>query len=188
MSRIIVFAIALALVWGPPYPPALSQTYSTTDERGFPTIAPVIRAVAHAMVNIAVVSHKPAQLNPLFDDPFFRRHLDIPDEEIQPQQQLSAGFGVIVDARKGYVLTNNHVVENGIEVTVTLKDRRNPGAKVVAIGNPFGLGQTVTSGIISALGRSGINPEGFGDFIQTDASINPGNSGGALMTLDGARA
>jgi len=56
---------------------------------------------------------------------------------------------------------------------------------VVAIGNPFGLGHTVTSGIISALGRSGINPEGYEDFIQTDASINPGNSGGALVNLNG---
>lgn len=59
------------------------------------------------------------------------------------------------------------------------------GDFVIAIGNPFGLGQTVTSGIVSALGRSGINPQGYEDFIQTDASINPGNSGGALITLDG---
>jgi len=59
------------------------------------------------------------------------------------------------------------------------------GDFVVAIGNPFGLGQTVTSGIVSALGRSGINLEGYEDFIQTDASINPGNSGGALIDLDG---
>jgi S1-C subfamily serine protease len=57
---------------------------------------------------------------------------------------------------------------------------------VIAIGNPFGLQHTVTSGIISGLGRSGINPEGYEDFIQTDASINPGNSGGALVNLDGA--
>ncbi|MBC7146472.1 MAG: PDZ domain-containing protein [Thioclava marina] len=56
---------------------------------------------------------------------------------------------------------------------------------VVAIGNPFGLGQTVTSGIVSALGHSGINPEGYEDFIQTDASINPSNSRGALIKLDG---
>lgn len=64
-------------------------------------------------------------------------------------------------------------------------DRLQVGDYVLAIGNPFGLGQTVTSGIVSALGRSGLNVEGYEDFIQTDASINPGNSGGALVTLDG---
>jgi serine protease DegQ len=121
----------------------------------------------------------------------------------------------------GFILTNNHVIENGDEIRVILRDNRTfeadligrdpstdiavlriaageltevplgnsenllVGDFVVAIGNPFGLGQTVTSGIISALGRSGINPEGYEDFIQTDASINPGNSGGALITLDG---
>ncbi len=64
-------------------------------------------------------------------------------------------------------------------------DRLEVGDYVLAIGNPFGLGQTVTSGIVSALGRSGLNVDGYEDFIQTDASINPGNSGGALVTLDG---
>ncbi|HEU4855331.1 MAG TPA: DegQ family serine endoprotease [Nitrosospira sp.] len=64
-------------------------------------------------------------------------------------------------------------------------DLLNVGDFVVAIGNPFGLGQTVTSGIVSALGRSGIDIEGYEDFIQTDASINPGNSGGALVNLKG---
>src|SRR5208337_3372977 len=59
------------------------------------------------------------------------------------------------------------------------------GDYVVAIGNPFGLQHTVTAGIVSALGRSGINPDGYEDFIQTDASINPGNSGGALINLRG---
>ncbi len=128
---------------------------------------------------------------------------------------------MIVDAAKGHVLTNHHVVANAREITVTLKDGRRMRAQlvgsdqatdiavlriegknlvalefgdsnrlkvgdyVVAIGNPFGLGQTVTSGIVSALGRSGISTEGYEDFIQTDASINPGNSGGALVTLDG---
>ena len=64
-------------------------------------------------------------------------------------------------------------------------DSLNVGDFVVAIGNPFGLGQTVTSGIVSALGRSGLDIEGYEDFIQTDASINPGNSGGALVNLKG---
>lgn len=64
-------------------------------------------------------------------------------------------------------------------------DHLNVGDYVIAIGNPFGLGQTVTSGIVSALGRSGLNIEGYEDFIQTDASINPGNSGGALVNLRG---
>jgi Do/DeqQ family serine protease len=135
-----------------------------------------------------------------------------------PQRDtLSAGAGVIVDAGKGLVLTNHHVIANAVEVRVTLKDRRVLPAKLVgsdpetdiavlkiegqgltalpfgdsaalqvgdvtfAIGNPFGLGQTVTTGIISALGRTGLGIEGYEDFIQTDASINPGNSGGALV-------
>src|SRR6202007_366720 len=64
-------------------------------------------------------------------------------------------------------------------------DRLQVGDFVLAVGNPFGLGQTVTSGIISALGRSGLGIEGYEDFIQTDASINPGNSGGPLVDLQG---
>jgi Do/DeqQ family serine protease len=128
---------------------------------------------------------------------------------------------VIVDADKGLVLTNHHVIDNADRILVTLKDRRSLEAQlvgsdpetdvallriaakgltsvplgdsdllevgdfVVAIGNPFGLGQTVTSGIVSALGRSGLDIEGYEDFIQTDASINPGNSGGPLVNLRG---
>ena len=127
----------------------------------------------------------------------------------------------IVDARNGYIVTNNHVIDKADEITVTLSDARQLSAKLIgtdpesdiavikvepknleelsladssqlqvgdfvaAIGNPFGLGQTVTSGIVSALGRSGLGIEGYEDFIQTDASINPGNSGGALVNLRG---
>ena len=188
---------------------------------GVPTLAPLLRGVTPAVVNISVQVTAPAQQNPLMRDPFFRRFFE--DFLDQPQQrpQLSAGSGVVIDARRGYVITNHHVIEGAEEIVVTLKSRHklvaelvgsDPGTDiallkvapegltalelgdsdalevgdfVVAIGNPFGLGQTVTSGIVSALGRTGLNIHGYEDFIQTDASINPGNSGGALINLKG---
>jgi len=188
---------------------------------GMPTLAPLLRGVTPAVVNISVQVAAPAQQNPLMRDPFFRRFFD--DFMNQPRRipQLSAGSGVVIDAERGFVITNHHVIENADEIVVTLKDRRklpatlvgsDPGTDiallkveakeltalplgdsdalevgdfVVAIGNPFGLGQTVTSGIVSALGRTGLNVHGYEDFIQTDASINPGNSGGALVNLKG---
>lgn len=188
------------------------------DSRGMPTLAPMLAQVTPAVVNISVTARDPAESNPLLRDPFFRRFFNIPD---QPRGEQSAGSGVIVDAARGLVLTNHHVIRDAQEVLVTLKDRRqlkarlvgtdpgtdiallrvtaerltalrlgdsdaiNVGDFVVAIGNPFGIGQTVTSGIVSALGRSGLGIEGYEDFIQTDASINPGNSGGALVNLKG---
>src|SRR4051794_20585121 len=183
-----------------------------------PTLAPLLEQVTPAVVNIAVLSRSPEQDNPMLRDPFFRRFFGLP-ETAKPQ--MSAGSGVIVDARGGYVLTNHHVVKDAEQIAVTLKDGRRLQGKLVgsdaatdiallkvegdnlnaltlgdsdalrvgdyvmAIGNPFGLGQTVTSGIVSALGRTGLNIEGYEDFIQTDASINPGNSGGALVNLRG---
>ena len=183
-----------------------------------PSLAPLLKEVTPAVVNISVLTKSAIEDNPLFRDPFFRRFFDAPEKR---EPQISAGSGVIVDAAKGYVLTNNHVIKNAQQILVTLKDRRqleakligtdpgtdiallkidakdltavpigdsdnlNVGDFVVAIGNPFGLGQTVTSGIVSALGRTGLNIEGYEDFIQTDASINPGNSGGALIDLNG---
>ena len=187
-----------------------------------PSLAPMIKKVAPAVVNIATrgTIQEQGGRNPLLDDPFFRRFFEVPDTPRERQFQ-SAGSGVIIDAKNGYVITNAHVVQNATEITVTLLDNRNlkaevvgtdPGSDVavlkikaagladvqladssraevgdfvVAIGNPFALGQTVTFGIVSALGRSGINPDGIEDFIQTDASINPGNSGGALVNLRG---
>jgi serine protease Do/serine protease DegQ len=190
-----------------------------------PSLAPMVKRVSPSVVNIATrgtVKEKPGQRNPLMDDPFFRRFFDVPpDAKPRERQFQSAGSGVIVDAKNGYIVTNYHVVENASEITVTLLDDRSFSAKVigndegadiavlqakqpnlvamslgdsahlevgdfvVAIGNPFGLQHTVTAGIVSALGRTGINPEGYEDFIQTDASINPGNSGGALVNLKG---
>ncbi|HFE39166.1 MAG TPA: DegQ family serine endoprotease [Gammaproteobacteria bacterium] len=190
------------------------------DSDGQPTLAPMLKKVTPAVVNISTKSHVKMQQNPLLNDPFFRRFFNVP-EMPQQQERQALGSGVIVDADKGYILTNNHVIKNADEITVTLKDKRHfeakvigadPGADlavikikakhltqlsmadsdavevgdfVVAIGNPFGLEQTVTSGIVSALGRSGLGIEGYENFIQTDASINPGNSGGALIDLNG---
>ena len=185
-----------------------------------PSLAPMLEKVTPAVVNIATEGKIKLRQNPLFDDPFFRRFFDIPDHPIERKTQ-SLGSGVIVDAKRGLILTNNHVIANALQITVTLRDGRQLEAElvgtdpdtdvavikvpkenltaldvikpdelrvgdfVVAIGNPFGLGQTVTSGIVSALERSGLGIVGYEDFIQTDASINPGNSGGALVNLRG---
>lgn len=201
--------------------PALSASpYGSTAERSA-TIAPMLAEITPAVVNISVASFDTAPTIPFMEDPFLKRFFDIPEMMPHQKRALNAGSGVIVDAEKGYVLTNNHVIESGGDITVTLTDRRSFQARVIggdpatdiallqidadgltavelgdsdtlrvgdfviAIGNPFGLGQTVTSGIVSALGRNGLIPEGYEDFIQTDASINPGNSGGALVTFDG---
>ena len=193
------------------------------DGKELPSLAPMLENVTPAVVNIATEGRVRQRQSPLFSDPFFRRffpQFQIPDQPIE-RKTSSLGSGVIVDAKRGLVLTNNHVIANAIQITVTLRDGRQVEAEivgadpetdiavlkmtaenltalttsdsddlrvgdfVVAIGNPFGLGQTVTSGIISALSRSGLGIEEYEDFIQTDASINPGNSGGALVNLKG---
>ena len=192
------------------------------DDNQMPTLAPMLDQSKPAVVNIATRSEVRIQDNPLLNDPFFRRFFNLPQQQ-QPRtrQAQSLGSGVIVNAKEGLVLTNNHVIQRADEITVSLydgrtfqaevvgsdpatdvavirippekltalpladSDRLRVGDFVVAIGNPFGLGQTVTSGIVSALGRSGLGLEGYENFIQTDASINPGNSGGALVNLRG---
>ncbi|AJD47284.1 serine protease [Isoalcanivorax pacificus W11-5] len=193
------------------------------DGQELPSLAPMLEEVSPAVVNIATFARVRAHQNPLMQDPFFRRFFNLPDQpgQMPERRTASAGSGVIVDAKNGYVLTNAHVVRNADEVEVTLVDGRTMKAEVVgtdsgvdlavlkveadnlveikiadsttlrvgdfviAIGNPFGLGQTVTSGIVSALGRTGLRIDGYENFIQTDASINPGNSGGALVNLRG---
>lgn len=187
---------------------------------GMPTLAPIIEQTEPAVVNISTRGHIEARENPLFNDPFFRRFFEMP-EQPQRRDATSLGSGVIIDAEEGYIVTNNHVIANADEVTVTLYDNTEYPAEVVgsdartdvallkieaknlkelpfadsenarvgdfviAIGNPFGLAHTVTSGIVSAMGRAGMKADNFEDFIQTDASINPGNSGGALIDLKG---
>jgi serine protease DegQ len=171
------------------------------------------------VVNIFTSKEIPAQRNPLFDDPLFRRFFGDPGGG-EAQRAYSLGSGVIASAN-GYILTNNHVVEAADEIEVALSSGRKLLARVVgndpdtdlavlqveakdlptitfgavdglrvgdvvlAIGNPFGVGQTVTSGIVSALGRVGLGINTFENFIQTDAAINPGNSGGALVDAQG---
>jgi Do/DeqQ family serine protease len=189
------------------------------DGQPLPSLAPMLERVVPAVVNINSKTHVRVN-NPLMNDPLFRQLFgmqNMPRERIEQ----SLGSGVIIDAAKGYVLTNNHVVDGADDISVTLHDGRNLKAKligndadtdiaviripaenlsaltladssqlrvgdfVVALGNPFGLGQTATSGIVSALQRTGLRGLGIQNFIQTDASINPGNSGGALVNLRG---
>ncbi|TRW50431.1 DegQ family serine endoprotease [Aliidiomarina halalkaliphila] len=192
-----------------------------TDERGVPTLAPMLEEVTPAVVNISVAGKRVTrQRLPEAFRFFFGPNA--PQEQVREQPFRGLGSGVIIDAKNGYVVTNNHVIDDANEITVTLKDGRqfsatvlgrdeesdiallqleNPrnltqinignsdqlrvGDFVVAIGNPFGLGQTVTSGIVSALGRSGLGIDRLENFIQTDAAINSGNSGGALVDLNG---
>jgi len=193
---------------------------AATSPAAIPSLAPVLKEAGPAVVNIATHGVQRTQQSPMFADPFFRRFFNLPNQPREREFQ-SAGSGVIIDADKGYVLTNHHVIDHADEITVTLSDRRQLDAKVVgsdeqtdiavlqvdakdlhalpigdsealqvgdfviAVGNPFAIGQTATLGIVSALERSGLGIEGYENFIQTDASINPGNSGGALIDSTG---
>jgi Do/DeqQ family serine protease len=182
------------------------------------SVADVVSRITPGVVGISVRGEV-REVIPLTQDPLFRQFFNFRDQPIERETE-AVGSGVIVDAGRGYVLTNGHVIENATKIKVTTKDNRSfdatligrdrgtdiavlqiptdnltavpmgdsnrlrVGDFVLAIGNPFGLGQTVTSGIVSALGRTGLG-EDYEDFIQTDASINPGNSGGALVNLQG---
>ncbi|ASY75633.1 serine endoprotease DegQ [Pectobacterium polaris] len=186
-----------------------------------PSLAPMLEKVLPAVVSVHVEGTQvQRQRVPEEFKFFFGPNFPTDKQNSRPFEGL--GSGVIIDAAKGYVLTNNHVINNADKIRVQLNDGREYEAKLigrdeqtdiallqlndaknlvsvkmadsdqlrvgdfaVAVGNPFGLGQTATSGIISALGRSGLNLEGLENFIQTDASINRGNSGGALVNLNG---
>jgi serine protease Do len=195
----------------------------------YTSFAPVVKKVAPGVVKIVMTSKLSGATVPDgfgFDDPFWRRFFGVPFGRQMPNRQFSVprqhglGSGVIV-TKDGYILTNNHVVDNAEELKVTLQDGREFTAKVIgrdpksdvavikidakdlpvvsmadsekvqvgdvvlAIGNPFGVGQTVTTGIVSATGRGNLGIEDYEDFIQTDAAINPGNSGGALVDIEG---
>jgi len=201
--------------------PAWSHVPTGEADNGMPTLAPVVEKTRPAVVNIATTGHIDVQKHPLLNDPFFKRFFEGYGDIPQRKETKSLGSGVVIDADKGYIVTNHHVVEGAQEIAITMhnghhfkarligtdpeadvavlqadieglqaipfgdSDKLRVGDFAVAIGNPFGLGQTVTSGIVSALGRTGLGIEGYENFIQTDASINPGNSGGALVNLRG---
>lgn len=216
MQRLLIALLTLVFLG---VSPVVSAAWPFGAE-GQASLAPMLKKAMPAVVNISTKTKIEVAEHPLMRDPFFRHFFEIPNAPRQ-KETSSLGSGVIVDARNGYIVTNNHVIDKADEIQITLHDGRQLNAKlvgadpesdiavvkvppndltelpvadssklevgdfVVAIGNPFGLGQTVTSGIVSALGRSGLGIEGYEDFIQTDASINPGNSGGALVNLRG---
>jgi serine protease Do/serine protease DegQ len=189
-------------------------------QQELPSLAPVLRNITPAVVSIGVQGRRRLPSDSLLENPDFRDYFNLPDN-LAEHVFRAAGSGVIVDAGKGYVLTNLHVIENAADIAITLQDGRQlragqlgadprtdiallqvpagdlqsasfgdsdrlqVGDFVLAVGNPFGLGQTVTSGVVSALSRSGLGNGGYENFIQTDASINPGNSGGALIDMNG---
>jgi serine protease DegQ len=216
-----VLAIGCALAAFQAVAPADAAITQAPNAALTPSLAPMLQKVLPGVVSIGVRGSV-AIKNPLLSDPMFQQFFGNRQQGQTLQQQFQAlGSGVIVDAQNGYVLTNDHVVENANSIRVGLSDGREFQGKVVgsdqptdlavvkidannltavpmddssklrvgdyvmAVGNPFGLSQTVTMGIVSALGRTGLGIEGFEDFIQTDASINPGNSGGALVDING---
>lgn len=212
-------ALSVGLSLSASFPASAALPSQVPGQAAIPSLAPMLEKVLPAVVSIQVEGtarqsqRVPEELKKYFGD-------ESPDQSAQPFEGL--GSGVIIDAAKGYILTNNHVISQADKISVLLNDGREFDAKLiggddqsdiallqivkpdkltqisiadsdklrvgdfaVAVGNPFGLGQTATSGIISALGRSGLNLEGLENFIQTDASINRGNSGGALLNLNG---
>jgi len=191
-----------------------------TEWSGPASYASAVRRASPSVVNIYTQKTLARARHPLLDDPFFQRFFNSRNLPQQQRMQSSLGSGVIISA-DGYILTNNHVVNEADEIVVQLQDGReamvevvgrdpetdlavlkvnldqltpislgdpnqaNVGDVVLAIGNPFGVGQSVSQGIVSATGRNGLGLNTFENFIQTDAAINPGNSGGALVDAYG---
>jgi serine protease Do len=239
-TALILSALTFSMAMVPLKSSADDTTLSSSQQ--LPSLAPMLKTVMPSVVSINVegsttvnTQRMPPQFQQFFgeDSPFCHNGSPFqgsplcqvwPDGQQQGTQQnfQALGAGVVIDAAKGYVVTNNHVVDNANKIQVKLSDSRRYDAKVIgkdmrsdiamlqlkdfknltainmadsdqlrvgdyaiAIGNPYGLGETATSGIVSALGRSGLNIENYENFIQTDAAINRGNSGGALVNLNG---
>ncbi|MGP1931388.1 MAG: Do family serine endopeptidase [Arsenophonus sp. ET-YP4-MAG3] len=227
---ILAMSISFSLICIPiivSYSASIPPVILSSDQE-LPGLAPMLEKVLPAVVSIRVSGTRiqNQQLPEEFKF-FFGPNFPSQQQSIRPFEGL--GSGVIINAEYGYILTNNHVIDNADNIKIQLNDGKEIDVKLigrdpqtdiallqikdssiinlkklnliaikiadsdklrvgdfaVAVGNPFGLGQTATSGIISALGRSGLNVEGLENFIQTDASINRGNSGGALVNLNG---
>lgn len=210
----------------------MSQGLAVSEEarqQGVPSLAPMLETVTPAVVNIRVTKAVPTSGRFFFngeDMPdavrrYFEQNPNFGQENRQRPNTTGAGSGVIIDSDQGYIVTNHHVIDGAVNISVQLHDGRTReatliggdsetdiallqiaaddlleiefadidtvqvGDYVVAIGNPFGIGQRVTSGIVSALGRNGLNNNNYEDYIQTDAAINLGNSGGALVDMEG---
>ena len=227
LNKIRVSAIALAVATScifsaNVYAAEANPLLAAAAEGQTPSLAPMLKNVIPAVVNISVKGKK--DVAPMFNIPKeFRFMFPDLDRGTRQREFQALGSGVIIDSKKGYVVTNHHVIEDADEIRIALSDGREYDAKkigsdphtdlallqlkkfdnltaikladsdelevgdfAIAIGYPLGLGQTVTSGIVSALGRTGLNIENIENFIQTDAAINSGNSGGALIDSRGA--
>ena len=201
-------------------PASANLPFAVNSGQTLPSLAPMLEKVTPAVVLISVKGTHAVQQNVPDAFKFFFGNKQRQGRQ-QEKEFRGLGSGVIINAKEGYIVTNNHVIAEADEILVTLKDGRQLKAKkigsdkqsdiallqieddnltaikladsdnlrvgdfAIAIGSPFGLGQTVTSGIVSAMGRTGLNRENYEDFIQTDAAINSGNSGGALVNLNG---
>ncbi len=247
MKKTTLVLSALALSLGLALNPLVASSAETASSstQQLPSLAPMLDKVMPSVVSINVegsttvsTPRLPPQFQQFFGNsspfcqdgsPFQGSPMcqgagpqDSGGEDTQQRKFRALGSGVVINAEKGYVVTNNHVVDNANKIQIQLSDGRKYDGKVigkdprsdialiqlkdaknltaikvadsdnlrvgdytVAIGNPYGLGETVTSGIVSALGRSGLNVENYENFIQTDAAINRGNSGGALVNLNG---
>ncbi|SNC59048.1 Do family serine endopeptidase [Sodalis endosymbiont of Henestaris halophilus] len=205
-----------------PFSAPIAALPTGVEKQPMPSLAPMLTKVLPAVVSVYVEGSQPVRRPRLPKEFKYFFGPDIPGSNGGMRSFEGLGSGVIINAAKGYVITNNHVVNGADKIKVQLNDGREFEAKLVghdeqvdiallklpapknlsevtiadsdalkvgdfavAVGNPFGLGQTATCGIVSALSRCGLNLEGLENFIQTDASINRGNSGGALVNLNG---
>lgn len=244
-TPIRAFMLSLALVmpvpvWAETVPasvPAVAPAAPSSQTRP-DSFADLAEKLLPAVVNISTLQVVSANAAPEMDMPqfppgspfeeFFKDFMDQHNQggerggQQRQRRAAALGSGFVIDASEGYVVTNNHVIQDATEITVILQDDTNLPAKLIgrdektdlallkvnptghhltavpwgnsdvlrvgdwilAIGNPFGLGGTVTQGIISARARN-INSGPYDDFLQTDASINRGNSGGPMFNLKG---